>query len=114
MSNINGASGQHYISNVEILAWMQDKTDGIYTKMGDAMDVSNDRAEAEDALNNIKAKTADVQAGKADANDLYAMMDDAIKKFGNEFPELTQTLSPIAEELKGLGARRPDGADAGP
>jgi hypothetical protein len=114
MSNINGASGQHYISNADFLVWMQEKTDSIYTKMGDAMDVSNNRADAEDALNTIKAKTADVQAGKADANDLYALVDQTIKTYGDEFPGLKDTLDPIAKELNDQGARLPDGSDAGP
>jgi hypothetical protein len=114
MSNINGASGGHYISNAEILAWMQEKTDGIYSKMGQAMDVSNDRADAEDALNTINSKIADVAAGKADANELYALMNGAIDKFGTEFPDLAQTLTPIANELHDKGARLPDGTDPEP
>jgi hypothetical protein len=108
MSNINGASGSHYISNAEFLLWMQEKTDGIYTKMGDAMDVSNDRADAEDALNKIKADIAAVKAGKADANDLYALVNQTIDKYGAEFTELKDTLSPISQELKNMGAKLPD------
>jgi hypothetical protein len=107
MSNINGASGQHYISNAEFLVWMQEKTDSIYTKMGDAMDVSNDRADAEDALNKIKAQIADVQAGKGDPNELYGLMDETMHKYGDAFPEVNDTLGSISQELKDAGAQLP-------
>lgn len=107
MSNINAASGSHYISNAKFLEWMQTKTDGLYAKMSDAMDVSNDRADAEDALNNIKGKIADLQAGKADANDVYAAIHDATLKFGSEFPEVKDMLTPIAKELADKGAKLP-------
>ena len=54
--SINATSPSNYISNEEILTWMQEKTDGIYGNMRTAMDASNERAHAEDALNTVKAK----------------------------------------------------------
>lgn len=109
MSTINHASGGNFISNAEFLAWMQDKTDGIYGKMRDAMDVSNDRAEAEDALNKIKGAVADLQAGKTTGNEVYAMIDEAKKKYGEAFPAMNETLDPIAKELTDMGATLPGG-----
>lgn len=111
MSNINGAPGSHYISNAAFLEWMQTKTDGLYGKMSDAMDVSNDRADAEDALNTIKSKIADVQAGNGDPNELYALVNETIAKYGDEFSELKSTLDSISHELHAKGAVPPDGTE---
>src|SRR6188768_3677937 len=49
-------SGSSYMSNATIMEWMELKTDRLYEKMRGAMDQSNNRVAAEDALNDVKAK----------------------------------------------------------
>ena len=92
-------SGSNYMSNASIMEWMEAKTDGIYGKMRTAMDQSNNRVAAEDALNDIKAKIDDLEASGADASQLRQQIDDTIAKYSAEFPEVGGVLQPIAEEL---------------
>jgi len=89
----------NYMSNATILAWMELKTEGLYGQMRAAMDQSNDRANAEDALNKIKGKIADAAANGTDATELRADLQAAIDKYGAEFPDVKKTLQPIVDEL---------------
>jgi len=95
--SINGTT--NYMSNGSILAWMEAKTEGIYGKMRTAMDTTDARANAEEALNKIKSKFADAAANETDGVLLKADIEDAIKKHGAEFPEVAETLQPILDEL---------------
>ncbi len=97
MTSTSGTT--NYMSNTSILTWMEEKTEGIYGQMRTAMDSSNDRADAEDALNKIKGKIADAAANGTDATQLQADLRDAIHKYGAEFPDLTKTLQPILDDI---------------
>jgi hypothetical protein len=92
-------SGSNYMSNGTILEWMEMKTERLYGQMRDAMDTSNNRVDAEDALNTVKAKLEELKASGADAGPLRAEIDEIIAKYGNEFPELREALQPISNEL---------------
>src|ERR1041384_2094631 len=89
----------NFMSNEYILTWMEQKTEGIYGKMRTAMDTSDGRAHAEEALNQIKSKIADAQANHTDGALLRADIDEVIKKYGAEFPEVQTTLQPVLDEL---------------
>jgi hypothetical protein len=92
-------TGSNYMSNTSILEWMELKTETLYGKMKTAMDQSNHRVAAEDALNDIKAKVDDLKASGADAAELRQSINDTIAKYGAEFPEVGEVLQPIADEL---------------
>jgi hypothetical protein len=88
----------NYMSSSTIEAWMETKTEDLYGNMGAAMDESNTRADAEDALNKIKADIVNLQKSGQDAAPLQAEMNDALNKYG-DVPEVAQFLQPIADEL---------------
>lgn len=89
----------NFMSNEYILSWMEAKTEGIYGKMRTAMDSSDDRANAEAALNTLKGKIADAAANQTDAALLRPDIEDVISKYGTEFPDLKSTLQPVLDEL---------------
>jgi len=95
----NTVSGSNFISNSEILAWMQKKTDGIYGNMRDAMDTSNARADAEDALNDIKSQFLQMKTNGKDATEVNAAIHQAMATYGEEFPEINKCLESFAKEL---------------
>jgi len=95
----NNVSGSNFISNGEILVWMQGKTDGIYGHMRDAMDTSNSRAHAEDALNDIKNQLLQMKNNGKDATEVNAAIHDVIAKYGEEFPEISECLQGFADDL---------------
>lgn len=97
--SINPAGNSNYISNESILVWMETKTDGIYGHMRNAMDTSNSRAEAEDALNRVKAKFSDDAARNLPATEALALANDAIAKYGDEFPQVKDALQNIVDDL---------------
>lgn len=96
--SINATS--NYMSNADIMAWMETKTEGLYSKMRASMDTSNDRADAEDALTDINAKIDQAERSGQDPIEAYTAINDAIKKYGGEFPEVTEVLQPMATALK--------------
>lgn len=95
----NNVSGSNFISNSEILTWMQKKTDGIYGHMRDAMDTSNNRAHAEDALNDIKNQLLQMKTNGKDATEVNAAIHDTVAKYAEEFPEIGKCLQGFADEL---------------
>lgn len=97
--SITSSSGSHYMSNASIMAWMEEKTERLYEQMGTAMDQSNSRADAEDALNDVKTKIDALKASGADAAPLSGEIKDIIARYDAEFPEVRQALQPIADEL---------------
>lgn len=97
--SINSTGTTHYMSNASIMEWMEAKTERLYEQMGTAMDQSNSRVDAEDALTDIKGKIEDLKANGGDATPLRELLDETIKKYGAEFPEVGEALQPIADEL---------------
>ena len=88
-----------YMSNASIMEWMESKTERLYEQMRTSMDSSNNRVDAEDALNNIKAKIDELEASGKDATELRDMMTEAVKKYGAEFPEVKEALQPMLDDL---------------
>ena len=92
------ASGSNFISNAAILVWMQEKTDGIYGHMREAMDTSNTRAGAEDALNTIKGKLGDLKAKNATPEEVQDLINQAMHDFP-DVPEVAKVLGPYSDDL---------------
>jgi len=93
------ASGTNYVSNFALQAWMEEKTEGLYGKLRDSMDVSNDRADAESALNDIKNELLQMKTNGKGAQDVGLAIHDAIDKYGAEFPEVKKVLEDFATTL---------------
>jgi hypothetical protein len=88
----------NYMSNSSIEAWMEQKTEGLYGSMGDAMDTSDRRADAERELNKIKSLLTDAKSKGCDATTAYTETQAALAEYA-DVPELVQALGPIAEDL---------------
>jgi len=95
----SNVSGSNFISNSEILIWMQEKTEGIYGNMRGAMDTSNSRAHAEDALNDIKNQLLEMKTNGEDAAAVNASIHQTIDTYSKEFPEVGKVLQGFADEL---------------
>ncbi|MEO8902570.1 MAG: hypothetical protein ABI488_11280 [Polyangiaceae bacterium] len=88
----------NYMSSSTIEAWMETKTEQLYGNMGAAMDESNTRADAEQCLNELKAKILDLQKSGGDATALQGQLNDALTQF-KDVPELVTVLQPIADDI---------------
>ena len=98
--SINSSSPSNFISNQEMLVWMQEKTDGIYGHMRGEMDTSNQRAHAEDALNDIKAKLLELKTNGGNTDDLRLTINATLEQYP-DIPEVAKVLQPFATELNG-------------
>ncbi len=88
----------NYMSSSAIEFWMEQKTEDLYGNMRDAMSVSNNRADAEQALNEIKADILNLQKSGGDTTELQAKLHDTLKEY-KDVPELVTVLQPIADDL---------------
>ncbi|MEP7053003.1 MAG: hypothetical protein ABJB12_21745 [Pseudomonadota bacterium] len=88
----------NYMSSSSIEAWMEQKTEDLYGSMRGAMDTSNTRADAEQALNNIKAAILNAQKNGTDARELQTAIADTLKQYG-DIPEVIKVLTPIETDL---------------
>lgn len=104
------ATGTHYMSNAYIMGWMETHTEGLYGKMRDAMDTSESRAHAEDALNQVKAQIAEAQAHDSDAKPVMDLIAQTIKDYGDEFPDAKKSLQSILDNLNDTYAQHVDQA----
>jgi hypothetical protein len=95
------SSSTNYMSNASILAWMETKTDAIYGRMRDAMDVSTRRGDAEDALNTVKAQLIDLKTNGGDTAEVRQTMNEVLKDF-KDVPEVTEVLQSLADKLNSL------------
>jgi len=87
-----------YISNTELLAWMEQKTDGLYDHMRSSMDIANERAGAEDALSDVSAKILAAQSNGGNATALHDAVNTALQKYG-DIPEVVALLRPMADKM---------------
>jgi hypothetical protein len=94
--SINGTT--NYMSNAFILGWMETKTEGIYGHMREAMDTSDTRAKAEDALNHIKAKLGDIKTSNATPDEVRDLINQALVDF-KDVPEVEKVLGAYAADL---------------
>lgn len=90
----------NYMSNAEILTWMEGKTNDLYGNMRDAMDASNRRADAEAALNKVKDDIANSKNNGGDAAAIHDELNATLAEYG-DIPEVSQVLQPIADKLNG-------------
>jgi predicted lipoprotein len=96
MSSISGTS--NYMSNAEILEWMQLKTEDLYGGMRTAMQGANQRADAESDLNDIKAAIANSANNGGNADAAHALIEAALAKY-KDMPEVAEVLQPLSTEL---------------
>jgi len=100
--SINATS--NYMSNADILAWMETKTEGLYEHMRESMDVANTRADAESALDDVKAQLQNAKGNGNDAAAVTQAINDALVKY-KDIPEVTEVLQPMADKLNGEYAK---------
>jgi hypothetical protein len=91
-------SATNYLSSSSIDAWMEQKTDTLYGQMRDSMDTSNRRTDAENALNDIKAKLLAAKDSGGDAADVRAAITETLAEY-KDVPEVAQVLQPLAKTL---------------
>jgi F0F1-type ATP synthase membrane subunit b/b' len=97
--SINATS--NYMSNADILAWMETKTDSMYGQMTSAMQASDRNADAEAALNKVKEDIANAQnAPDRECAAIHDDVNDALAKYG-DIPGVKDALQPIADILNG-------------
>ncbi len=89
----------NYISSSDLEVWMEQKTEDLYGNLRGAMDTSNDRAEAEKALNKIRADLVDAGKTGADPTAIRDEMQVTVDKYKDEFPEVADALQPKLDIL---------------
>jgi hypothetical protein len=87
-----------YMSNDQIIAWMEEKTDGMYSNLRNAMDDSNKRADAEAALNKISGDIANSKTNGGDASAIHDEVNATLAEYG-AIPGVADVLQPIADSL---------------
>jgi hypothetical protein len=88
----------NYMSNAFIQEWMENKTEGLYGDMREAMDTSTHRADAEAELNKIKALIVDAKNNGGDPKAVQQEIRQALVDF-KDVPELTAALQPMADKI---------------
>jgi hypothetical protein len=96
--SITPAGSSNFISNEEFLTWMQEKTDGLYSKMRTAMDTSNERSHAEDDLNTIKNKLLELKTNSGNTDEVHALVKATLVKY-KDIPEVATVLQPFDTTL---------------
>ena len=94
--SINATS--NYMSDASIIAWMQDKTEGLYGQMRTAMEGANERADAESALVDIKAAITNSKDDATKTEAVHGLIEAALAKYG-DVPEVAEVLQPLLTEL---------------
>jgi hypothetical protein len=92
------AAGSNYMSDAEIMAWMESKTEGLYGAMRDSMDVAQDRSDLESGLGDLKQKLAGTQDGTVSADQVFSLVKDLLDK-SQAFPEVHQMLQTMSDQL---------------
>ena len=92
------SASTNYMSSSSIEAWMEQKTEDLYGSMRGAMDESNTRADAEAALNDIKAKMANAAKDGSDTADLQQEIKDTLDKY-KDIPAVVSVLTPLDTDL---------------
>ncbi len=98
------SASTNYMTSSSIEAWMETKTEALYGNMRDAMDVSDTRAKAEEALNDIKAKMSNAAKDGTDTADLQKEIKDTLDKYKDN-PEVVSVLTPIDVDLSTRAAK---------
>lgn len=93
------APKSNYLSDGEIMAWMESKTEGMYGIMRSAMDTADQRTELESELGDLKATLAGVKDNKLSMQDAESTVASLIAKY-QAFPEVVGMLQPMDDALK--------------
>jgi hypothetical protein len=88
----------NYMSNADILVWMQEKTGDLYGNMTAAMSSADTNGDAEAALNKIKADIANTKTDGGDAAAIHDEVNAALAQYG-DVPGVKDVLQPIADKL---------------
>jgi hypothetical protein len=88
----------NYMSNAEILEWMQDKTGDMYANMSSAMSSADRNGDAEAALNKIRGDIANTKVGSDDGIAIRDEVNAALHEYG-DVPGVKDALQPIANKL---------------
>lgn len=88
----------NYMSNTDILAWMETKTDGLYGQMRDEMNGADTSSDAEAALDKIKADLANTKTDGNNSAAIHDEVNDALTRY-KDVPGVTDVLQPIADKL---------------
>ena len=91
----------NYMSNADILVWMEEKTEGLYGNMTAAMSSADNNSDAEAALNKIKGDLANFKAGCGDSAVIHDELNDALAKYG-DVPGIKDALQPMADKVNEL------------
>lgn len=91
----------NYMSNTDILGWMETKTDGLYGQMRDEMSGADTNSDAEAALDKIKADLANTKTDGNNSAAIHDEVNDALSKY-KDVPGVTDLLQPIADKLNNL------------
>jgi hypothetical protein len=89
----------NYMSNADIIAWMEQKTNEQYGLLDNSMDVANSRATEEQDLNDIDTLINNSKTDGGDAQKLYDAVNAAVDKYKDD-PEAMKVLQPIQNQLK--------------
>jgi hypothetical protein len=100
--SINATS--NYMSNADIMAWMETKTDDLYGNLRESMATADARADAESTLNGIKSQLSDLKSNGKDITEVREAIDGAIKQYGTEFPEAGKALAELGANLDAKSA----------
>ncbi|HTA92161.1 MAG TPA: hypothetical protein VK745_21425 [Polyangiaceae bacterium] len=88
----------NYMSNTDILAWMETKTDGLYGQLRDEMNGADTSSDAEAALDKIKADLANTKTDGNNSAVIHDEVNDALTRY-KDVPGVADVLQPIADKL---------------
>ena len=88
----------NYMSNTDILAWMETKTDGLYGQLRDEMNGADTNSDAEAALDKIKADLANTKTDGNNSAAIHDEVNDALTRY-KDVPGIADVLQPIADKL---------------
>jgi hypothetical protein len=105
--SISNISGGTYMSDADVVAWLEAKTEPMYANLKAAMTGADTNGDAEAALNKIKEDIANSKDGTADPAAIHDEVNAALTKY-KDVPGVTDLLQPIADELnKQAGTAEP-------
>jgi hypothetical protein len=90
----------NYMSNANIMEWMQEKTGDLYGNMATAMSSADRNSDAEAALNKIRGDIANTKVSGNDGLAIRDEVNDALQKYG-DIPGVADSLQSIANKLNG-------------
>jgi hypothetical protein len=96
--SISNISGGTYMSDADVVAWLEAKTEPMYANLKAAMTGADTNGDAEAALNKIKEDIANSKDGTTNPATIHDEVNAALTKY-KDVPGVTDLLQPIADEL---------------